>query len=107
MLLPKLLYLVCRGLQAPSSEVQKNEKLFCVLLIIFTLCSLAAGGSENEKDSNSSAKNSTPNISASIQNADNFEVDLTNLSSTMVYSEVYNMMSTPASYIGKTVSKLL
>lgn len=83
------------------------KKLFCVLLIIFTLCSLAACGSENEKDSNSSAKNSTPNISASIQNADNFDVDLTKLSSTMVYSKVYNMMFTPENYIGKTVSKLL
>ena len=41
------------------------------------------------------------------ENADNFDVDLTNLSSTMVYSEVYNMMSTPENYIGKTVSKLL
>ena len=31
------------------------------------------------------------------------DVDLTALSSTMVYSEVYNMMSSPESYIGKTV----
>ena len=31
------------------------------------------------------------------------DVDLTKLSSTMVYSEVYNMMNTPTDYIGKTV----
>jgi len=31
------------------------------------------------------------------------DVDLTQLSSTMVYSEVYNMMTTPDEYIGKTV----
>ncbi len=31
------------------------------------------------------------------------DVDLTELSSTMVYSEVYNMMATPDNYIGKTV----
>lgn len=31
------------------------------------------------------------------------DVDLTQLSSTMVYSEVYNMMSMPENYIGKTV----
>ena len=31
------------------------------------------------------------------------DVDLTALSSTMVYSEVYNMMSDPDSYLGKTV----
>ncbi len=31
------------------------------------------------------------------------DVDLTALSSTMVYAEVYNMMVTPENYIGKTV----
>ncbi len=31
------------------------------------------------------------------------DVDLTTLSSTMVYSEVYNMMVSPESYVGKTV----
>ena len=32
-----------------------------------------------------------------------YDVDLTKLSSTMVYSEVYNMMLAPNDYIGKTV----
>ena len=31
------------------------------------------------------------------------DVDLTKLSSTMVYSEVYNMMCVPDDYIGKTI----
>ena len=35
--------------------------------------------------------------------ADNIDVDLTVLSSTMVYSEVYNMMVSPEEYVGKTV----
>ncbi len=35
--------------------------------------------------------------------ADGVDVDLTVLSSTMVYSEVYNMMASPEQYIGKTV----
>lgn len=35
--------------------------------------------------------------------ADGVDVDLTVLSSTMVYSEVYNMMVSPENYIGKTV----
>lgn len=34
---------------------------------------------------------------------DGVDVDLTLLSSTMVYSEVYNMMVSPEGYIGKTV----
>lgn len=35
--------------------------------------------------------------------AEGVDVDLTALSSTMVYSEVYNMMVDPDKYIGKTV----
>ncbi len=37
------------------------------------------------------------------ESAAGIDVDLTVLSSTMVYSEVYNMMSAPEQYIGKTV----
>lgn len=36
-------------------------------------------------------------------NASDIDIDLTRLSSTMVYSEVYNMMSNPDEYIGKTI----
>lgn len=39
----------------------------------------------------------------SVQSTDGIDVDLTKLSSTMVYSEVYNMLYTPDDYIGKTV----
>lgn len=39
--------------------------------------------------------NNSPDVGA--------EVDLTALSSTMVYAEVYNMMMEPESYVGKTV----
>ena len=35
--------------------------------------------------------------------ADGIDVDLTVLSSTMVYSEVYNMMTVPEEYLGRTV----
>lgn len=36
-------------------------------------------------------------------NIQEYDVDLTALSSTMVYSEVYNMMMTPEDYVGKTI----
>ncbi len=42
-------------------------------------------------------------VPATAYGADEVDVDLTVLSGTMVYSEVYNMMSSPESYIGKTV----
>ena len=55
--------------------------LICVLL--FTL----AGCGKNEND----------------RSPENIDVDLTALSSTMVYSEVYNMTNNPNDYLGKTV----
>lgn len=47
----------------------------------------------------SAAPTETPQTSQSA----GIDIDLTALSSTMVYSEVYNMMITPENYIGKTV----
>ncbi len=38
-----------------------------------------------------------------VSSRDGIDIDLTALSSTMVYSEVYNMMAIPEDYIGKTV----
>lgn len=47
-----------------------------------------------------------PEISPAKKNGDvpsDVDVDLTKLSSTMVYSEVYSMLTVPEDYIGKTV----
>ena len=96
------------------------KKLFCVLLIVLMLGSLVACGSEKDKGT-AATDNQTPNSSVSqnqptekesesapttstpAQSADGIDVDLTKLSSTMVYSEVYNMMVSPDNYTGKTV----
>ncbi|CDB29299.1 uncharacterized protein BN490_00037 [Firmicutes bacterium CAG:137] len=94
------------------------KKLFCVVLIVLTLSSLSACGSKKDKGTtdNQTANPSVsqgqsaekkseaaPTTSNPAQSADGIDVDLTKLSSTMVYSEVYNMMYTPDDYIGKTV----
>ena len=77
------------------------KKLFCVLLTVLTIVSLAACGA---KDSTDTDDTPSPGSTASqTQSADGIDVDLTKLSSTMVYSEVYNMIYTPDDYIGKTV----
>ena len=96
------------------------KKTICIFIAVLTFLSLTACGKEideqatgsDRKMSNSSVSQSQfkenesehyPIDSESKQNTVSIDVDLTKLSSTMVYSEVYNMMVSPDSYIGKTV----
>ena len=99
------------------------KKILCVLLIVLTLVPLAACGREKDKGAATTnpADNQAPEASVSqrppsekkpeskpaasepTQSTDGVDVDLTRLSSTMVYSEVYNMMNAPGDYIGKTI----
>ena len=64
---------------------------------------------ETEEDKSSEISEKLPTEVVTDNNTEgrttdgNVDVDLTKLSSTMVYSEVYNMMYTPENYIGKTV----
>ena len=49
------------------------------------------------------AESAAPTETTQASESAGIDIDLTALSSTMVYSEVYNMMVTPENYIGKTV----
>ena len=105
------------------------KRLFCLLLAVCMTLSLCACGKDSEKDAGNDASSSNEKSSAAAESipppkeqetpgeqqtpeepeqtqtsADGVEVDLTVLSSTMVYSEVYNMLyNDPAHYLGKTV----
>lgn len=78
------------------------------------------GGNVTNPDDKSNVKSSIPKVSGGVSQinggsnikksnsnkvtqASDIDVDLTRLSSTMVYSEVYNMMNTPENYVGKIV----
>lgn len=58
---------------------------------------------QNGLNENAPEPENNTSENASLSNTDGIDVDLTSLSSTMVYSEVYSMMYDPDSYIGKTV----
>jgi len=68
------------------------NKYFLIFLSLLLL--LYTGCSNKDKSQNSE------NASSEMKNVD---VDLTILSSTMVYAEVFNIMSKPDSYLGKTI----
>ena len=99
------------------------KRIFCLLLAACMTLSLCACGKDSEKDAGNDASSSNEKSSASAESiptskeqetpgeskpshpsAGKVDVDLTVLSSTMVYSEVYNMLyNDPAHYLGKTV----
>lgn len=60
----------------------------------------------SEDDSEDTAEEDTTEEEGStlLADSDAESIDLTTLSSTMVYAEVYNMMVNPEDYIGKTVT---
>ena len=92
------------------------KRLFCLLLAVCMAVSLCACGKDEEasasaesiptpKEQETPDEQQTPEEPEQTQtSADGVDVDLTVLSSTMVYSEVYNMLyNDPAHYLGKTV----
>ncbi len=99
------------------------KRLFCLLLAVCMMVSLCACGKDSEEGAGNDASSSNEESSASTESiptpedqqspeeseqlqssTDGVDVDLTVLSSTMVYSEVYNMLyNDPAHYFGKTV----
>ena len=64
------------------------KKILSIVLVLSMLFAFASCESNNN---------------GSKQTSSDLDLDLTKLSSTMVYSEVYNMMNTPDEYIGKKV----
>ena len=105
------------------------KRFFCLLLAACMTLSLCACGKGSEKGAGNDTPSSDVEVSAPTEripapdeqetpdeqqtpeepeqtqtSADGVDVDLTVLSSTMVYSEVYNMLyNDPAHYLGKTV----
>ena len=99
------------------------KRLFCLLLAVCMTLSLCACGKDSEEGAGNDVSSSDEKSSASAESiptpkeqetpgesepsqpyAGKVDVDLTVLSSTMVYSEVYNMLYFyPEDYYGKTV----
>ncbi len=68
-----------------------------LLLLTLTICTGCGGNATGTSEP--AAENDT----AASTDVSEIDVDLTTLSSTMVYSEVYNMVNTPDDYVGKII----
>lgn len=82
------------------------KMLFCVLMMVLTLVSLAACGGKNETNSQTPSPPDSQSRLTEKQPAsepDRIDIDLTEFSSNMVYAEVYHMISAPEQCLGKTI----
>ena len=92
------------------------KRLLCLLLAALTALGLGACGEKSgapatEEPTSSTTASEEPKpletlpleTAPSKDTAESTLVDLTALSSTMVYAEVFAMMSSPEDYVGKTV----
>lgn len=86
------------------------KRLLCLLLAALTVLGLGACGEKNAAPTvETTSPMTVPEATKQTETAPSKDaaestlVDLTVLSSTMVYAEVFAMMSSPEDYVGKTV----
>ena len=75
------------------------KKILCVLALFLVACTnpfVASSRTEVNSKADEESVESVNNESSDV-------IDLTKMSGTVVYSEVYNMLISPQGYIGKTV----
>lgn len=78
------------------------KKYLCILLILCGIFIAGCGNKDTTQSSNDNVeKKENPKTPSGGNNKD--FIDLTALSSTMVYAEVFSMLSNPDDYIGKTI----
>ena len=78
------------------------KKIIAIILALVLALSFVACSKNSDKNDNSNSK-STTKATETTTEAKSVDLDLTQLSSTVVYSEVYNMLITPDDYKGKII----
>lgn len=78
------------------------KKIIAIMLVLVLALSFVACSKNSDKNENSNSKTTTKATETTIE-AKSVDLDLTQLSSTLIYSEVYNMLITPDDYKGKII----
>lgn len=78
------------------------KKIIAIILVLVLALSFVACSKNSDKNENSNSK-STTKATETTTEAKSVDLDLTELSSTLIYSEVYNMLITPDDYKGKII----
>lgn len=77
------------------------KKAFCVLFALIFAFSLCSCGAKQSQPAPNSAGAEFQTVT--LPSGSEVDLDLSAMSGTMVYSEVYNIMSSPEDYLGKTI----
>lgn len=78
------------------------KKIIAIILTLVLALSFVACSKNSVKNENSNSKTTTKATETTTE-AKSVDLDLTQLSSTLIYSEVYNMLITPDDYKGKII----
>lgn len=88
--------------QANASEVNTSDSSD-----VWSSIEASAGISSEDRqsgvDANAPVPETDESLATALSSTEGIDIDLTSLSSTMVYSEVYYMMVKPEDYVGKTI----
>lgn len=79
------------------------KKIIAIILALVLTLSFVACSKNSDKNENSNSKTTTSITETTRAEAKPVDLDLTELSRTVVYSEVYNMLITPDDYKGKNI----
>lgn len=78
------------------------KKIIAIILILVLALSFVACSKNSDKNENPNSKTTTKATETTTE-VKSVDLDLTQLSSTLIYSEVYNMLITPDDYKGKII----
>lgn len=79
------------------------KKIIAIILALVLALSFVACSKNSDKNENFNSEAKTKTTETTRAEAKSVDLDLTELSSTLVYSEVYNMLITPDDYKGKII----
>ena len=83
------------------------KRIICIISAVLILAAVMTACGEKTISTGTTetaaAEDKAPATEKAAQSSGSVDVDLTQMSSTMIYSEVQNMMMAPNDYVGKTV----
>ena len=83
--------------------MKKTYKSLCIILLVCLLFTACGNNTITATEAPETIVAESSQPGAQVADSNKYDVDLTQLSSTMVYSEVYNMFVNPDNYMGKSI----